>query len=40
MKSKKDKLSKLESAMRKNLKRRKIFQKKQKKKINKYVNST
>ena len=31
MKSKKDKLSKLESAMRKNLKRRKIFQKKQKK---------
>ena len=32
MKSKKDKLSKLESAMRKNLKRRKIFQKKQKKK--------
>ena len=39
MKSKKDKLSKLESAMRKNLKKRKIFQKKQKK-INKYVNST
>ena len=31
MRSKKDKLSKLESAMRKNLKRRKIFQKKQKK---------
>ena len=31
MKSKKDKLSKLESAMRKNLKKRKIFQKKQKK---------
>ena len=39
MKSKKDKLGKLESAMRKNLKKRKIFQKKQKK-INKYVNST
>ena len=35
MKSKKDKLSKLENAMRKNLKKRKIFQKKQKnKKIN------
>ena len=32
MKSKKDKLSKLEIAMRKNLKKRKIFQKKQKKK--------
>ena len=32
MKSKKDKLSKLENAMRKNLKKRKIFQKKQKKK--------
>ena len=32
MKSKKDKLSKLEHAMRKNLKKRKIFQKKQKKK--------
>ena len=32
MKSKKDKLSKLEVAMRKNLKKRKIFQKKQKKK--------
>tara|TARA_B100000700_G_C14758267_1_gene720853 strand:- start:485 stop:589 length:105 start_codon:yes stop_codon:yes gene_type:complete len=31
MKSKKDKLSKLENAMRKNLKKRKIFQKKQKK---------
>ena len=31
MKSKKDKLSKLEHAMRKNLKKRKIFQKKQKK---------
>tara|TARA_B000000532_G_scaffold212753_1_gene182976 strand:+ start:560 stop:664 length:105 start_codon:yes stop_codon:yes gene_type:complete len=31
MKSKKDKLSKLEIAMRKNLKKRKIFQKKQKK---------
>ena len=40
MKSKKDKLSKLENAMRKNLKKRKIFQKKQKKTINKYVNST
>ena len=40
MKSKKDKLSKLENAMRKNLKKRKIFQKKQKKIINKYVNST
>ncbi len=32
MKSKKDKLSKLENAMRKNLKKRKVFQKKQKKK--------
>ena len=31
MKSKKDKLSKLENAMRKNLKKRKVFQKKQKK---------
>ena len=31
MKSTKDKLSKLENAMRKNLKKRKIFQKKQKK---------
>ena len=31
MKSKKDKISKLENAMRKNLKKRKIFQKKQKK---------
>ena len=31
MKSKKDKLSKLEIAMRKNLKKRKIFKKKQKK---------
>ena len=40
MKSKKDKLSKLENAMRKNLKKRKVFQKKQKKIINKYVNST
>ena len=34
MKSKKDKLSKLEIAMRKNLKKRKIFQKKQKNKKN------
>ena len=41
MKSKKDKLSKLENAMRKNLKKRKNFPKKTKKKIiNKYVNST
>ena len=31
MKSKKDKLSKLENAMRKNLKKRNVFQKKQKK---------
>ena len=31
MKSKKDKLSKLENVMRKNLKKRKVFQKKQKK---------
>ena len=31
MKSTKDKLSKLENAMRKNLKKRKVFQKKQKK---------
>tara|TARA_B100000945_G_scaffold204185_1_gene164159 strand:- start:634 stop:741 length:108 start_codon:yes stop_codon:yes gene_type:complete len=30
MKSKKDKLSKLENAMRKNLRKRKLFQKKQK----------
>tara|TARA_B100000945_G_C20113073_1_gene471229 strand:- start:418 stop:522 length:105 start_codon:yes stop_codon:yes gene_type:complete len=31
MKSKKDKLSKLENAMRKNLRKRKLFQKKQQK---------
>ena len=40
MNSKKDKLSKLEIALKKNLKKRKIFQKKQKKIINKYVHST
>ena len=39
MNSKNDKLSKLELALKKNLKKRKIFQKKQKKKINRYVYS-
>ncbi len=40
MKSTKDKLSKLENAMRKNLRKRKLFQKKQKKIKNNNVNST
>ena len=37
--NKKDKISKLEIALKKNLKKRKIFQKKQKKTINKDVYS-